>query len=429
MSMEMDLKEKARQLLKDFKGDNYLFGTNVLGKMSPLIKGLGSKQIAVVTGTSPASQKCLESLKKEAKKAGANLVKIIKGAGNNAPRDDVRRIAGELKEVSYDTIAAIGGGSNIDAAKCAECLKVLGVDFDALFGTGQVSVLLQKQGKQLAKIIAIQTAASSSAHLTKYSNITNVGAGQKKLIIDPAIVPQKAVFDYSFIKGMNAEYLVDGALDGIGHSLEVLYGAVKQSFYSKVKEIAATGIELIVANLEKAIQNPEMQTARDALGLGTDLGGYAIMTGGTNGGHLTSFSLVEVMSHGRAVGLMNPYYTVLFANAIREPAEILHEILSRYNYAKTVDLKKISNRDLSIEVAKGFQALSKVTGFPIKLTDVPAFSKKDYISQALAAAKDPALKSKLENMPTPMNINQVEEYMGAVLQAAAKGDLTLVKTL
>ncbi len=425
----MSLKEKAQQLLKDFKGDNYLFGTNVLGKISPLLKDLGASQIVVVTGNSPASQKCLDALKKEAKKAGVQLVKLIKGAGNNAPRDDVRRIADELKSVSYDAIAAIGGGSNIDAAKCAECLKVLGVDFDALFGTGQVTALLQKQRKQLAKIIAIQTAASSSAHLTKYSNITNVAAGQKKLIIDPAIVPQKAVFDYTFIKGMNAEYTVDGALDGIGHNLEVLYGAVKQPFYSKVKEIALTGIELIVANLENAIQNPDLLPPREALGLGTDLGGYAIMTGGTNGGHLTSFSLVDVISHGRAVGLMNPYYTVLFANAIREPAEILYEILSRYNYAQPVDFKKLPNRDLAIAVGKGFQALSKATGFPIKLTDVPGFGKKDYISQALAAAKDPALKSKLENMPTPMTVNQVDEYLGSVLQAAAKGDLSLVKTL
>ena len=32
--------------------------------------------------------------------------------------------------------------------------------------------------------------------------------------------------------------------------------------------------------------------ARTALGLATDLGGYAIMLGGTSGAHLTSFSLV-----------------------------------------------------------------------------------------------------------------------------------------
>ena len=59
--------------------------------------------------------------------------------------------------------------------------------------------------------------------------------------------------------------------------------------------------------------------ARTALGLATDLGGYAIMLGGTNGAHLTSFSLVDILSHGRACAIMNPYYTVFFAPAVEEP--------------------------------------------------------------------------------------------------------------
>ena len=425
----MDLKQKAQNLLKEFKGDDYLFGMNVLGKMGPLLGDLDANQLVVVSGTSLASQKCLDALKLEARKINVNIVKVIKGAGSNAPRADVRRIATELQKTPYNGIVAIGGGSNIDAVKCAECLKVLEVDFEPLFGTGQVTALLQKSGKKLAKMLAIQTAASSSAHLTKYSNITDPSTGQKKLIIDPSIVPVKAIFDYNLIQYMSSEYLADGAFDGIGHCLEVLYGSVRQPFYSKVKEIAITGIELIVKNLNKAIQNPNLLSAREEIGLGTDLGGYAIMVGGTNGGHLTSFSLVEVMSHGRAVGLMNPYYTVLFANAIREPAELVHAILQQYGYVKSGDIKNLSNRELAIEVGRGLQELSKATGFPIKLVDVPGFNKKDYVARALAAAKDPALKSKLENMPTPMSIDQVDEYMGSVLDAAVKGDLLKVKTL
>ena len=42
------------------------------------------------------------------------------------------------------------------------------------FGMGQVGGILTAQGKQLSPHIAIQTAASSGAHLTKYSNITDL---------------------------------------------------------------------------------------------------------------------------------------------------------------------------------------------------------------------------------------------------------------
>jgi len=34
-------------------------------------------------------------------------------------------------------------------------------------------------------------------------------------------------------------------------------------------------------------------------------GGYAIMIGGTNGGHLTSFSLVDLLPHGRDGGRLH----------------------------------------------------------------------------------------------------------------------------
>jgi len=38
--------------------------------------------------------------------------------------------------------------------------------------------------------------------------------------------------------------------------------------------------------------------------------GYSIMVRGTNAGHLGSFSLVDILSHGRACAVLNPYYTI-----------------------------------------------------------------------------------------------------------------------
>jgi len=66
------------------------------------------------------------------------------------------------------------------------------------------------------------------------------------------------------------------------------------------------------------LDSQEDMDSRESLGLGTDLGGYAIMVGGTSGPHLTSFSLVDVLSHGRACAIMSPYYTVFFAPAIQK---------------------------------------------------------------------------------------------------------------
>ena len=66
--------------------------------------------------------------------------------------------------------------------------------------------------------------------------------------------------------------------------------------------------------------------------MGTDLGGYAIMIGGTSGAHLSGFSLVDVLSHGRACALMNPYYTVFFAPAVQEQLRVVGRIYRKYDY-------------------------------------------------------------------------------------------------
>jgi alcohol dehydrogenase class IV len=138
------------------------------------------------------------------------------------------------------------------------------------------------------------------------------------------------------------------------------------------------------------------------------------MLGGTNGAHLTSFSLIDILSHGRACAMLNPYYAVFFAPAVKEPLKIL---------ARALHIDENSNGKAA---AEAFIAFEKSIGFPTRLADVPGFTPA-HIQRALAAAKDPQLKMKLENMPVPLTADMVDEYMGPILEAATTGDLSVIK--
>jgi alcohol dehydrogenase len=317
--------EKARALLRQFKGSSYLFGTDVLTKVGQVTADAGTK-VALIRDTFDGSEDFVEIIRKSLEKSGVNLVMEIKGAQPNCPREDLFRIADGLRETEADVLVSFGGGSTIDAAKAAEVLLALNGGIDAFFGTGLVTKALQEKGKSLIPHMAIQTVASSAAHLTKYSNITDISTGQKKLIVDDAIVPPYPVFDYEVTYSAPPDLTADGALDGIAHSLEVLYGAVGKPYYDQIEEVAGIGIALVVNYLPRTIDNPKDKEAREALCLATDLGGYSIMIGGTNGGHLTSFSLVDILPHGRACAIMNPYYTVFFAPAIERPLRLVGRI-------------------------------------------------------------------------------------------------------
>jgi alcohol dehydrogenase class IV len=417
---------RAQELLQQFKGDRYVYGLGVLPQAGRLAAQLG-KRAVLVRDTFPGADRLVETIGQSLAQADMELSGVIPGAPPNAPREDVARIRAELERLKPELVISFGGGSTIDATKAAAMLCTLGGEIDPFFGTGLVTQALRASQKTLLPHLAIQTAASSAAHLTKYSNITDLSTGQKKLIVDEALVPARALFDYQITFQAPFALTADGAMDGIAHGLEVLYSAVGKPNYAQVREVAEQGIRLVVEHLPAVMHQPQDPQGREGLGLATDLGGYAIMLGGTNGAHLTSFSLVDILSHGRACAMLNPYYTVLFAPAIQDPLRMVGAIFRDGGYIQA-DLDSLHGRELGLAVAEGILAFEKSIGFPYRLSDVPGFSE-EHIRRALTAAKNPQLKMKLENMPVPLTADMVDEYIGPVLEAARTGQLASIKNV
>ena len=434
---------KAQKIIDDWRGDRYTHGIDVLGKTGEMAKQFGRSALLVVADLgSDWVGGLYDKVSAALEWNGVSFTSVL-GARPNAPREDVYRIANEIAKTRPDSVVAVGGGSTIDAAKCASVLatysveeviehlgvnKALASSVEPFFGVGNVTQIMDATGKAPFPLVAVQTVSSSGAHLTKYSNITDPLTGQKKLIIDMAVVPPAAIFDYSVTVGAPRGLTLDGSLDGISHMWEVFMGASGQEYYDRVKEIAVEGIALILDGLPKAMNDPADMDARVALGYGTDLGGYSIMVGGTNGGHRGSFSLIDVLSHGRACALLNPYYTVLFAPAIQDQ---LRTVGALFRDAGCIDsdLDNLEGRALGEAVAAGMIGFSRSIGFPVTLKEAGA--ARAHIDRMIAAAKNPQLESKLKNMPTPMDPSRgdVDTYMRPVLEAAFSGDFSLIRSM
>ena len=422
--------DTAKSLISSWKGDSYIFGRDVLDRLGPLARSYGTKALVVCNTT--YMKGVADAVVDALSKAGVGLAGgvIAPDAGPNAPREDVYRLQGYVLHFKPDCIIAVGGGSTIDACKAANVLSSMGgksPEIDQYFGTNLVTEALAATGSKLLPLIAVQTAASSGAHLTKYSNITNPLIGQKKLIVDNAVVPTKSLFDYGVTLSMPIGVTIDGALDAVAHAFEVFAGIPAEKFDLAAK-IAEVGTELVLRYAPIVMKNPKDMEAREAIGMATDLGGYAIMVGGTNGAHLTSFSLVDVTSHGTACGIMNPYYLVFFSPKVERQLRIFGAIFKKYGYVKE-DLEKLSGRELGVAVAKGMVAFGKSIGAPTTLSDLKGFDEAKHVKRALEAAKDPQLGMKLKNMPVPLTAELVDEYMGPILRAAVTGDFSLIKLM
>ena len=431
--------DRAKKILKDWKGESYVFGEDVLEATGKFAKKYGKKAALVVTELGQAwIEKPLQQVKASLKANGVSYA-LINGARPNAPREDVYRISLQVARSKSDLVVVLGGGSTIDAGKAAavlntyapsEVMEILGTnagDADSIepyFGTGIVSKIKERTGRPVMPVVAVETAASSGAHLTKYSNITDLVSGQKKLIVDEAIIPPASLFDFKVTLDSPMSLTLDGGLDGIAHAWEVFTGATGPA-YEKVKEVAELCIRLVVYGLQRVKKDRRDLEGRIALGLGTDLGGYSIMLGGTGGPHLGSFSLIDVLSHGRACALLNPYYTVLFAPVIQNQLKIAGAIFKEAGYIKE-EVKNVSGRNLGLAVANGMIAFARDLNFPITLKEAGA--TQEHIQRMLTAAKNPQLKMKLQNMPAPMDAEKgdVDRLMKPVLEAAYTGDLSLI---
>ena len=430
----MDNFKKAYDLLKAWKGDSYVCGLGCLDKVGVIAKGYAGDNgkvlvVSNMTYMKPVADRVLASLEK-------NGVEVAGGAvcpddKPNAPREDVYRITTYVLQYKPSAIIAIGGGSTIDACKAASVLATLGSkvtpEIDYYFGTGKITEELAKTGATLVPVVAVETSASSGAHLTKYSNITDPVVGQKKLIVDPAIVPATSLFDYEVTCSMPVRVTIDGALDAIAHTFEVFCGA-KGDKYDMAKELCETAVSLVVDWAGKIIENPKDTKAREAIGLATDLGGYAIMVGGTSGAHLTSFSLVDIVGHGTACGIMNPYYAVFYSKAIQPQLKVVGSIFASRGFGRK-DMDTLEGRELAEAVSEAMIEFAKSINAPTKLTDIPGYKHDVHFVRAITAAKDPDLKMKLQNMPVPMTADDVDEYMAPVLLAAETGDLSGIKEM
>jgi len=421
----LELKNKAKKLINEFKGNNYIYGLGCLDEIGELVKGLGSS-VFLVSSLQHRDVENFEILTDSLARAGVQVVGHTLSARPNSPHEDVFRIKDSFLESKPECVLTASGGSGIDATKAAIVLANLGGELEDYFGLDKVTEKLQSTGERLLPLVAVQTASGSAAHLTKYSNITDIQIHQKKLIIDEGIVPPRCLFDYGLSRSMSPSFTCDGAFDGLAHCLEVYFGA-QPAAYAKIEEITLTGIELILAYLEKTVASPHNLEGREALGLATDLGGYAIMVGGTNGAHLTSFSLVDILSHGRACAILNPYYTVFFSPAIQDQLKRLSTLLGKYDLIQGTSLS-LRGKELGVAVAQGLIALSKRVDFPTTLAQIEGFNPT-HIEKALQAAKNLQLASKLRNMPVPMTEEIVDEYMRPVLEAAMTGDFNLIKTI
>lgn len=397
----------AEEIIKNWNLTDVTFGEGTISQAGTITKEMGISNALIVIGGGSVEKfghlsKLIDSLKKNGIKHN-----LIKGTEPNPSVGTIYRIALKALQCQADGFLALGGGSVIDAAKAANVLVTLKVDdIHPFFGVNNI----EKEFRgNLKPLLPIPTTAGTSAEVTKYSNVSDLVIGVKKLISDPTIIPKRAIVDPELTVSCPPKLTRIVGLDTLTHLMEGYLNNVHDDVDPDANNRALEGMRLVFNYLPKAIEDGKDLEARKMMCLACVLGGTVIVYKSTGGPHMNSFSWFSIMDHGEATALMLPYYVGYYGKNVQEKLK---------NIAKLMDLDV--SEDITRSVVEGLLNFYNKIGQPIKIREYEKFPK-EFIKKAIEDASQNQMK--LDNMPRPIPAEKRNEILQVILDGALEGKI------
>lgn len=215
---------------------------------------------------------------------------------NNPKKDDLVRILGEIVDVEYTVILAVGGGSVIDVAKLIKCFKGNVGQIDAVLHDGRVAMPSE------VDLLVIPTTAGSGSEATHFAVVYD--QGEKFSIAHPELLPDASWILPAVLVSMPKDVAASSAMDALCQGIES-YWSIHSTTESKA--LAERSIKLCWTNMVSAVVEKNTE-ALASMGRASHLAGEAINITKTTAPHAISYALTTHFGimHGHAVALMLP---------------------------------------------------------------------------------------------------------------------------
>lgn len=397
----------AEEIIRNWKLTEVLFGVGTLNQAGITAKKMGMKNALIVIGGGSVEKfGYLSRLINYLEKEGIHF-NLLKGIEPNPSIGTIYRIALKALQVQSDGFIALGGGSVIDAAKAANVLVTLNADdIHPYFGVNNV----EKEVKgDLLPLLPIPTTSGTSAEVTKYSNVSDLVIGVKKLISDPTIIPRKAIVDPELTVSCPPKLTRIVGLDTLTHLMEGYLNNVHDSVDPEANNRALEGMRLLFKYLPIAVKEGKNIEARKMMSMACVLGGTVIVYKSTGGPHMNSFSWFSIMDHGEATALMLPYYVAYYGKSVEGKLKQIADILE-------ID----GNGDITRKVVETLLKFYKGVGQPTKISEYESFPK-EFIEKAIKDASQNQMK--LDNMPRPILAEKRDHILRVILEGAWEGNI------
>lgn len=339
-------------------------GFNSIDNLKRILKEYSFSKIFLITGK--------ESFEK------TNIKKIFQGILKNhdffqfndfSPNpkiNDIEKGVDLFKKQKFDVIIAVGGGSVLDMGKSISILSTNNVPLIDL-------ILKRKHIKEKGiPLIRIPTTAGSGSEATHFA-VVYLDKMKYSLADLKYMQPDFVIVDPQFTFSLSKNLTAYSGLDALTQAIESYWNI---NSTNKSKNYSKKAIKLILANIFKAVNNPEKKSRYNML-IGANYAGKAINITKTTACHAISYPITSYFNvpHGHAVALTLPSM-IIFNSEVNE-----ENIMDPrgVKYVKTVMNNLISLIGVSdfIEAKEKINKLIKSIGLDTKLENLGIRTKDD----------------------------------------------------
>lgn len=270
-----------------------------------------------------------------------------------------------------DSIVAIGGGSNIDAAK-AMAARIARPDRSLQRMAGTLKV-----GRETPFFIAVPTTAGTGSETTIASVVTDDKTSRKYSIMDGVLLPDYAVIDPSLTVSMPPALTAATGMDALTHAVEAYLGV---AYYTdETKEYCEDAVCGIIEFLELAFEQGDSLEAREEMLIASYKAGVAFTRACVGNVHAIAHTIGGLyhVPHGLANAVVLPYVLEDYGDAVYKPL------------ARLAELSNIACEGTAQEKAKSFiEHIRQMNAFMGLPENLPQIRQEDVAKMAKWADKE-----------------------------------------
>jgi len=258
-------------------------------------------------------------------------------------------------EKGADILVSVGGGSVIDTAKGMAMVMREGGRMQDYSGANMLS-------RPQTPHIVVPTTAGTGSEVTRYAVIKDWDRNLKDFIVDPYIIPDRAILDPTMTVGLPPQLTAGTGMDAFTHAVEAIHTLERQPI---ADAMALHAIRLIMEYLPRCVENGSDLFARGQQLLAATIAGIACSSAffGLNHAMAHCVGALYEVPHGIGNSILLPH--VMLFN-LEECADCYAQVAA----AMGLDLRGMSNLEAGRAAAEEVWKLTRKIGLPQKLREV-----------------------------------------------------------